>query len=158
MGAKRYPGPRPGANGAATGRKGAAGAADAPAHASQIDAAGHFDALAVHPAEVIRHEGRDHMADIVGRPTRPRAVAPAIICSFRHVAHRAAAEIGLDGAGRDRIDADAARAQLRRHIASEHSMPPFMAAYAAFSRHGEAGEAAGQIHDGPAIGEQRSSA
>ena len=75
-------------------------------------AAGHFDALRIDPAVVFDQQARDHRADVVGharrgpaRSCRRCAVEPGI------VAHRAAAEVGLDRAGRHRVDA---RCRARR--------------------------------------------
>ena len=75
---------------------------------SEEHAARRLDALPVDPAALVRQQRRDEAADVVRHAgATQRGLRGDEGVDLRIVADRPAAEVGLDGAGRDRVDRDA---------------------------------------------------
>src|SRR4249919_831520 len=92
-----------------------------PGSASEENAAGDFDALAVDPAVLLREQRRDGAADVIREADAPeRGLLGDSTVDLGAVADHAAAEVGLDRAGRHDIHRDAARTQFLRHVARQH--------------------------------------
>jgi len=119
-------------------------------------AAGHFDSLRVDPAVVLRKQACDHRPDVVWQAGAAEGghVREQLV-DVRVVADAAAAEIGLDRTGRHRVDRDAAPAQLLCHVAGEHLDRALHARIGGVAGKGRAGQAGGQVHDAPAVRNQR---
>lgn len=99
-----------------------------------------FDPLRVDPPALVAAERGDESADVVGHADaaerRLRSDEPVHVLV---VAHYAAAKVGFDRPGRDRIHGDFARPELFRPVAREHLDGAFHGGVRGVSRYGKAG-------------------
>ena len=112
--------------------------------------------MRVDPAVVLGQQRGDGGADVVGQAgPAERGDAGDEGVDLLVVAHRAAAEIGFDRAGGDRVDRDAARPELLGEVARQHFDRALHRRIGRIAGQGEAREAARDIHDPAAVGDQR---
>ena len=107
-----------------------------------------FDALRVDPAVAAGKQRRDRTAYVVRQTdATERGLRRDEGVEFGVVAHRTATEVGFDRAGRERVDRDAARAELLRQIACQNLDAALHRGVGRVARQAEARQAAGDVDD-----------
>ena len=88
---------------------------------SEEHAAGGLDSLTGDPVIVVRQQGSDCTADIVGQPDAPKgSLRREEFVDLFVVTYNAAGEIVFNRPGCDYVYADLARSQFLGHIARQH--------------------------------------
>ena len=115
-----------------------------------------LDPLPVDPLRTRRQQHRQRATNIIRLPGATQCgIARDHRVQRRVVAHRTAAKVGLDGARRQYVHADLPRAQLLGLIAGQHFHCAFHRRVGGITRQAEAGQAAGDVDDAPAVIDQR---
>ncbi|EEF93629.1 hypothetical protein CATMIT_01739, partial [Catenibacterium mitsuokai DSM 15897] len=124
------------------------------ATASNQHSAGSLDPLRIDPARRIRQQRRDQRPDVLGfAGAAERRMRGDHRVDLRIVADHAAAEVGLDRAGRERVGDDAALAEFAGEITGEHFDAALHHRVGRTARQRETGQPAGQVEDAAAVGE-----
>jgi hypothetical protein len=123
---------------------------------SKQHAPGNLNPLSVDPAILGGEQRWDHWPDVIGHPgpTEGSHVSDHLVDSWI-IANHSAAEIGSDGAWRDRVDGNSTSAKLFGQVTSQNFDCPLHRRIGGRFRNSNASKSAGEVDDAPAILDER---
>jgi hypothetical protein len=115
----------------------------------------HLHPLRIDPAALVTKQRRDQRADVLRFADAAEGGLGGEHLHRLRIVGEAAAEVGEDGPRRDGVDADAARSELDGEVAGQHLEPTLHRGVDGVAGRRHARGRAGDVHDGPALGDER---